>query len=343
MKYQFSIRVKKKGDQNSAASKAVLDCNVIFSKYGYQDYNLVFNEEDSKVKYYFTIISALVKFFFLIKRNSVVAIQYPMLNNIFKHFIKAARQKNVKFFCVIHDIESLRLGGKDQHAVKQEASNLNYYDNIIVHNDSMLSWLREKGVTKPMIPLGVFDYILSKKPVSNSSTFSRTIAFAGNLTKSAFVYQLTNLSTWNFKLYGPNYKSESVKGTNISWGGEFTPEEVVFELKGDFGLIWDGSSIEKCDDVLGNYLRYNNPHKFSLYLAAGLPVIAPADSAIGKLIKEKNIGVLVNSLNDLQQFQLSQQEFDRMKYNCIQLSQQVTTGAFFSKALEKAEAALGVS
>jgi hypothetical protein len=174
-------------------------------------------------------------------------------------------------------------------------------------------------------------------------TFTKTIAFAGNLTKSAFVYQLNELSNWSFNLYGPNFKRESIKGNNSNWAGEFSPEQVVEELRGDFGLIWDGQSIDRCDDILGNYLRYNNPHKFSLYLAAGLPVIAPHDSAIGKLIKEKNIGVLVTSLRDINDLQIDDQKYSEMKANSIKLSNDVRRGKFFTAALNKVESALGVN
>ena len=34
--------------------------------------------------------------------------------------------------------------------------------------------------------------------------------------------------------------------------------------------MWDGPSPDTCAGVYGAYLRYNNPHKTSLYLAAGL-------------------------------------------------------------------------
>lgn len=338
MKYQFSIRIGKSGDKNSAATKAVLDCNTIFSQYGYKDYNLVFSENENRINYYLSLSKALITFLIRLKKGSIVGIQYPMLNNIFKFFIRAARKKHVKFFCIIHDIESLRLGGTDVNGVKKEVMNLNYYDCLIVHNLKMLRWLKDKGITKKMIPLMVFDYLLQGiEGGTNDPAFSNTICFAGNLTKSSFIYQLNEIDNWNFNVYGPNFQKGKVNSQNLNFNGEFSPEQIVYELKGDFGLIWDGDSIDKCDLILGNYLRYNNPHKFSLYIAAGLPVIAPANSAIGEIIQEYNIGILVNSLYDLKNLHVSKNEYKILKENCIQIHKKVINGSYFSYALTQVE------
>ena len=58
-------------------------------------------------------------------------------------------------------------------------------------------------------------------------------------------------------------------------------EDIVQE--GNLGLIWDGASDSSDEDIgMKNYTRYNNPHKLSCYMAAGLPVIVWEKSAISK-------------------------------------------------------------
>jgi hypothetical protein len=128
-----------------------------------------------------------------------------------------------------------------------------------------------------------------------------------------------------------------ITSRNVKWGGEFSPEQIVLELKSDFGLIWDGDSINECDAILGSYLRYNNPHKFSLYMAAGIPVIAPANAAIGVLIKEHNVGILVESLYDLNHLQIDQKEYNILRQNCRVINAKITTGDFFLNALSQVE------
>jgi hypothetical protein len=267
-----------------------------------------------------------------------------MLNNVFKYFIKAARIKRAKFFCVVHDIESLRLGGQKKNLVSREAANLNYYDCLIVHNNYMRQWLKDKGITTKIVSLGLFDYLLKEAPTTNNNiNLLNTVVFAGNLAKSNFIYSLSEIPNWNFNVYGPNYKANKQQSPNVVWGGEYSPEEVVYKLKGNFGLIWDGEKIDECDQVLGNYLRYNNPHKFSLYIAAGMPVIAPKDSAIAKIITDLKIGILVDSLIDLERLQLNESDYKVLQFNCRKVQNEIINGNFFLTAISAAEKLLAAS
>lgn len=339
MKYQFCIRFKNI-DANSAASKAVVDCNRIFSSLGYKDYTFTVGDNKQKLKYYCLLFKELLTFFLSVKKNSIVGIQYPLLsiNNVFKHFIKIARLKGVKFFCIIHDVESLRTGGTNQEQISLEAENLNYYDFIIAHNDIMIKWLNDKGVKPPKISLQLFDYLTYDFPVNNERSADGNVVFAGNLSKSTFIYSLSQLSARQFNVYGPNLKKEeATQNANLHWMGEYSPDEIPEKLIGSFGLIWDGNHIDACDEILGNYLRYNNPHKGSLYLAAGLPIIAPHDSAIGVFIKQHNLGLLVTSLHDLQTLQIDAAAYETMRNNVLAIRQKVITGGYFKDAVERVE------
>ena len=340
-KYQFTIFEYSDQINNSAATKAVADCNKIFTACGYKDFTLtVNNDAGRKAKFYLNAFLAIIKFLIKVERGSVIGIQYPMLNNVFKYFIKAAKIRGIKFFCVTHDIESLRLGGTDRQLVSKEITNLNFYDCLIVHNDKMLGWLKEQGIKSPMVPLYLFDY-LSYDDVVKEPILSNTIVFAGNLSKSIFVYDLNEVGNWKFNLYGPNIKQDLVSG-NATWQGVYSPNEVVQHLTGDFGLIWDGESIEQGDEVWGNYLKYNNPHKFSLYLAAGLPVIAPRNSAIGKMITEEQIGFLIDSLHDLNNITIDPEQYRIMKNNCLKIRRQLIKGDYFKTAVKMVEKQLSI-
>jgi hypothetical protein len=342
-KYQFCIRFNSV-DVNSAASKAVLDCNAIFLQQGYRDFTFTVSNNSNRIWYYALLLKNMLVFFFSMKPGSVVGVQYPLLsiNNVFRYFIKLAKFKNVSFFCIVHDIHSLRTGGKDAASIQQDISNLNRFDSIIVHNKEMLAWLKQNGLQPKAIILEVFDYLSSNFEVSKSDNSGKDlIAYAGNLIKSKFIYSLHKLRNCNFNLYGPGYITALASLTDsVIWKGQYSPEQISKELEGNFGLIWDGEHCESCDEIMGNYLRYNAPHKFSLYIAAGLPVIAPADSAIGNFIKANNIGYLIDSVYDLDHINVSNIDYSIMKSNVLLLRAKVITGYFFTQALLKTEAAI---
>ncbi|NRO11242.1 Beta-1,6-galactofuranosyltransferase WbbI [Lactobacillus helveticus] len=52
----------------------------------------------------------------------------------------------------------------------------------------------------------------------------------------------------------------------------------------------------------GNYLRYNDPHKLSLYLASGIPVIIWKKAAEAKFVEENKVGITVDSLEDYRRY-----------------------------------------
>lgn len=335
MKYQFCIQFNEI-DVNSSATKAVADCNTIFSQQGYQDFTMTVPHNKNRKVYYYKLFKSVFRFLFNVRAKSIVGIQYPLLsiNNVFKYFIAVAKLKNVKFFCIIHDVESLRTGGTDIGKIRLEAKNLNCYDLLIVHNPRMQEWLVNAGVTVPMISLDLFDYLTSAK--ARRSNDRHQIVYAGNLAKSTFIYALPALNDFTFSIYGPGC-NEAKLNSHVKWNGVYSPEEIVEKMEGGFGLIWDGTEVDRCDEILGNYLNYNNPHKASLYLAAGLPLIAPAASAIGEFILQFQLGIVVESLKDLQQVKIDATEYNQFAKNVAEFQSRVAVGHYFTSAIKKTE------
>ena len=77
-----------------------------------------------------------------------------------------------------------------------------------------------------------------------------------------------------------------LRGKNVKYCGQYKPEELPEKLEGGFGLVWDGDDLGACTGVFGEYMKYNNPHKTSLYLASGLPVIIWEKAAMAKYIEK---------------------------------------------------------
>ena len=231
---------------------------------------------------------------FKIRGGSHVVFQHPydsmhdairMMNRILLKILKA---KKCKTTVLIHDIASLR--EERLNDVPDEINCLNNFDHLIAHSEEMKSYLEENGYKNRITLLGLFDYNV-ESPSTMERTLSKEVVFAGNLEKSEFLKTLENPGI-QINLYGK--KVEDLKEF-FSYRGFFKSDDLS-SIKGGWGLVWDGDSPDGCSGPLGRYLKYNSPHKASLYLCAGLPLIVPTDSAVADLVRRKNLGLVVGSL-----------------------------------------------
>ena len=102
-------------------------------------------------------------------------------------------------------------------------------------------------------------------------------------------------------------------------------------------MVWDGPSAESCEGVFGEYLKYNNPHKCSLYLAAGLPVIIWKQAALAPFIVGNHLGFCVNSLDEIDSVldKITDEEYKTISQNCRKIGEKIRSGYFLTKALRK--------
>ena len=254
------------------------------------------------------------------------------------------KKKKAKFIAVIHDLESLRLGVYKGVGHNYELANaadnqvLRYFDKIICHNDYMKKYLIEKGFEEnKLVSLEIFDY-LTDSPMQNQ--VEEGLAIAGNLSKgnSTYIYELLKTNpNYKLNLFGPYFDKSTELGDKIEYFGSFPPELLPGELRGKFGLVWDGESLETCSGNTGNYLRYNNPHKTSLYLASGLPVIIWKEAAMARFIEENKAGIVVNSLLEIENIlnNISEEEYSQIKENAKKIGDKLRNGYYYKKALEK--------
>ena len=162
------------------------------------------------------------------------------------------------------------------------------------------------------------------------------IMVAGNLTpsKAGYLYALPDKPSFN--LYGVGF-DESRSSKNTSYFGSFMPDELLSALVGSFGLVWDGDSAETCQGTYGNYLRFNNSHKASLYLAAGFPVVVWKESALAHFILKQKCGIAVSSLYDLETelSNLTEEEYNELVRNARRIGSQLQEGKYLLTALAK--------
>lgn len=335
-------------EYNHAGSKAVQDVYEIARSLGYEA-NIIrtATTADSfmaKIQRQIFFFIDWLKAYFSIASNSIVFIQNPyhhkqLIRNWVLEGLK--RKKNVKFISLVHDVEELRKSLYNNYYKSEFDTMLSLADVIIVHNDKMKDFFIKKGFPETkLVSLKIFDYLIDSQPSNSNVKFERSISIAGNLDikKSAYISQLGKLGVV-VNLYGPNFSHLLEKYKEIKYHGSFPASDIPNHLNSGFGLVWDGDSIDSCSGDFGEYLQYNNPHKLSLYLASGIPVVIWDKAAESKFVKENNLGLCVSSLYELQDKlnSITEHEFNEMVDNVEKQTDLLTHGKYTEASILEAE------
>ena len=332
------ISTKKENNFN-AGHKAPEDIlNICNQLENIKEHSFLVKKEDNFIQKVLVNLDKIKMFKKLSKINENFIIQYPfsyqnMVNDSMIKFMK--KQKVV---LVIHDIVGLR--DKDQATLAKELNILSLAEVIIAHNQKMKKFLIENGIKENKIyVLDLFDYLcngeleVERNNVTNIQ--EAKVVYAGNLSKekSPFLHQLDeNKMKFNIEVFGIGIDEDI--NSNISFKGKLHPEELPNKLTGNLGLVWDGCFDESDEDVtFKNYTKFNNPHKLSCYMAAGLPVIVWEKAAIADFVKKNNIGYTISNIYDINNLDLSDYEI-KLK-NALELKDKVRNGHFTKLVIEE--------
>jgi len=288
-----------------AGPKARKDLEEIFGECGYQRLVLSDSEVErdnlnyaQKLLMHVKIMGMWRKATAGLKKGDTLVIQFPSAGHSILLFtlLRKLRRKGVDIVFIIHDLEMLRRSQRKdvKKIVKirtdlEDKECLKQATKIIAHNDYMSRRLiREQIDSDKLISLEIFDYLVDDfdQERFDAKVLGKDlpVIIAGNLKphKAAYVYKLDGI--YPFNLFGNGYEG----GTSeyIRYLGERDAEELPYELTGSFGLVWDGETTDTCSGVYGSYLKINNPHKTSLYLASGIPIIIWKKAALARFVRK---------------------------------------------------------
>lgn len=347
MNKYFITRVTTKN--NHAGSKAVNDTDLIMENCGYKRITIfpaiAGNPIIRKMKNMLSLNNLNA-----IEKDSLVIVEHPLyINPVYIKRIKRLKTaKRLKLVFLIHDFETERKLFLDSSRIPDvEKCILEICDGMIVHNEVMAKVLMEKYhvANNKLFVLGLFDYLCSERRNDTGvATTEDEVAIAGNLnpTKSGYVYKVAKACpNVKFALYGVNF--EGIDGCdNYKYYGSVDADALPNELNGKYGLVWDGPEIDSCSGVTGNYLRINNPHKVSLYVAAGLPIIVWSESAAARFVENNRIGFAIKSLSELEGKinSIDSDEYSQYKLNLSLLSSKVRSGGYLKAVLDHIESAM---
>lgn len=288
--------------------------------------NKLLSEQDNGITH------KLKKFLFGVKTlntKEIVIVQHPFTKN--KKILNLCRNK----IAFIHDLDGLRM--LDDALLEEEIKVFNLFNCLIVHNTKMKEFLIERKVKVPIYELELFDYIAEDDKANKERKIDNglQIVYTGNIErgKATFLYQLEKEKMkFNINVYGT--KVEEIVNEKIIYKGKMEPNKLPNEMEGNVGLVWDGN-IDESDENIGlkNYTKYNNPHKLSCYIAAGLPVIVWRKSAIADLVKKYDIGYVISNLYDINEIDFK--DYEVKKSNVKELSKKVREGYYTKKIIEQ--------
>lgn len=344
-KYQI-VQIEK--ENNNAGTKAVVDIAHFADKMDYKRCTIMIPTSKNtidKIKKHLGFIKTWNSISKEIEEDSIVLLQHPFhfkqLNRY--HNLRKMKKKNIHFICVVHDVESLRGYRDSRYYEKEFQQMMNIADVIVVHNRVMKKYFVEKGFPEnKLVSLEIFDYYTDfNDHFEEIPETYQYIVIAGNLdsNKSKYIRELNKINNIDIELYGPNCDEKLLNKSNIHYNGIKPADQLPQIIDSGFGLVWDGDSIDTCSGASGNYLRYNNPHKLSLYIASGIPVIIWKDAAESTFVRENKLGICVGSLKEAAEKINNCTRDDYVNYRkaVLRIQRKVCNGYFTKKSLKTAE------
>lgn len=322
----------------SAGNKAKTDNEDTLAEMGAINLGLPRTIRNSKILAFFLDLIGILRACILLQKDDILFLQYPV-KKYFSFLCHVAHLKGAKTISLIHDLGSFR---RKKLTVAQELKRLSHTDYIIATNQAMKLWLEQQGLEKPIGALGFHDYlspsVAADKKRQPNEVWNIVYAGSLNLRKNAFILKMKELDyQFKFHLYGNMEDYDAMaKDKNIVWHGFMNADDFIKQVHGNFGLVWDGDSLEECHGDFGSYLKYNTPHKASFYLRAGLPIIVWKESAIAPLVEERGVGFAINSLKELpgRLASISEEEYAGMLAQTKQMAIAINNGENLKKAIQ---------
>lgn len=319
--------------EKTAWSKARADVCDILRRAGYETLQLPWlSSLGEAARFWFSLREAMAG-------GGHLVIEYPFERRKRAYFLYLFRLlARVKLYALVHDLDSLRF---EIHP-RREMAVLRLFDGVISHNPAMSDWLRAHGYSGKLVELQLFDYLSEPVPSWHATAMEPQvdILYAGNLTfrKAAYIYrkELGALRNAHLCVFGP-YFDVARAHDGVTHKGVFDPDRPVLDRRYHFGLVWEGADLDGCDGPYGRYLRYNNPHKASLYISLGLPVVVWRGAALADFVQREGIGIAIDRLEELDELptRVSNDAYLAMVGKVQALRRQVNEGRFLADAIDR--------
>lgn len=167
---------------------------------------------------------------------------------------------------------------------------------------------------------------------------SGPIIFAGNLTphKVGWLYDRA-IRRPPVLLYGTDHDASRDPDKGDRFISSFDPNTPPFVGPVGWGLVWDGTKAGQ-EGGAGDYETINQPHKFSLYLACGIPVIVWDQSHVATLVQKYGLSICVPRLESIPEAicNVTPADYEAARHAAMKVADQLRRGHFLNVALDTA-------
>lgn len=319
----------------NAISKARNDVSLFVTKAGWKTLRV---DDKTKTKWFSSKLNTLRLFLSVCVLNKKDVLFTQVSNRTLKRLLILKRIFRFKLVFLIHDLYSLRYSEKEsrkkhRREIEDDICMLSQCDYVIAHNTKMIERLMQNGCHSKLISLDIFDYSFVGTILNRSHKDGDVwkVAYAGSTKKSIFLKYLDqNSHDYDFHLYG----GPKMLFNTFNYHGSVDPDLLPQIIEGHFGLIWEGNENITKED---NYTCLNNPHKLSMYIVAGMPVIAWKESAAAEFIIRNKCGFVINKLDDIDQklSEIKSDDYNQMVCQCLKLRSTLIHGEHIMSALNQ--------
>ncbi|GFH43004.1 beta-1,6-galactofuranosyltransferase [Lactococcus hodotermopsidis] len=268
-----------------------------------------------------------------VKPKDVVIVQWPMWqsdNRFEQIFIQKLRLiPEVKIAAMVWDVMSWVKDDRERdYTGDYSLRSLNDFDLVIAANRKMAGRMRnEGGVKSPILSMDLSDS-LYKGPLREKKVMKK-LYFIGSRINQNMVLNYTAQTP--FDMIG-NASGLDKKNDAITFLGTMPSDDVPFRFDGGFGVVQYAKPVNF--KGMQKYGEYNNPLKLSQYLAAGIPVVIGSQMAHAELVKSKNLGIVLDDLNDIDKVlaEMTLEEYQAKLEAVKPWSQAIRTGYFAKRA-----------
>lgn len=271
--------------------------------------------------------------------GDIVVIQSPTWNSFIfdERLIRLlSAYQGLRKVVFIHDVVPLMNKiWKGEALLKRYIDFYNQAELIIAPSQAMVDYLCTEGMTvEKTVIQKMWDCMVSVDETIKPQ-LKKAINFAGNPNidpKFAFI-QKWDCNDIRMKVTVDD--GDWAQGKNVIFLGWFNNDNLLVNAlrrSGGFGLLWSEDSSWR------EYMKLNANYKLSVYLAAGIPVIVPDDIAEKDTIIHKNLGIVVNSLDEAVERVrcMKEEEYNSMAENVDRFSYLLRNGYFTKKVLTDA-------